>query len=199
MPQANETIERATTAATEDFLPIAGTDHIEFYVGNAKQAAYFYRAALGFELVAYRGPETGTRESASYVLRQNNIRLVLTTALLPSGDVADHVFRHGDGVKSIALLVDDARNAWHETTARGAISALQPHVVRDDYGEACLSAIRLYGDTVHTFVERRSYRGAFLPGFVPVRTPDPLSRPTALLHIDHMVGNVGWGEMNGWV
>ena len=183
----------------QDFLPIHGTDHVEFYTGNAKQSAYFYRAALGFELVAYRGPETGTRESVSYVLEQNKIRLVLTTALQASGEIADHVFRHGDGVRSIALQVDDAKSAWHETMQRGAVSASEPNIVQDSDGEACLSAIRLYGDTIHTFVERRNYRGAFLPGYVRVSTPDPIARPVGLLHIDHMVGNVGWGEMNRWV
>jgi 4-hydroxyphenylpyruvate dioxygenase len=195
--QANELLERTSTS--EDFLPIQGTDHIEFYTGNAKQAAYFYRAALGFELTAYRGPETGLRHAVSYLLEQNKIRLVLTTALQPSGEIAEHVFRHGDGVKSISLLVDDAAKAWRETTQRGAASAEEPHVLRDADGEVTLASIRLYGDTVHTFVERANYKGAFLPGFVRVPGPDPIARPTGLLHVDHMVGNVGWGEMNRWV
>lgn len=202
MPQVSEAVqtrkdERGPGEA--DFLPIQGTDHIEFYTGNAKQAAYFYRAALGFSLVAYRGPETGTRDAVSYVLEQNKIRFVLTTALAPSHLIAEHVRRHGDGVKSIALLVDDARKAWEETTRRGAVSAGEPQTLADSDGEACTSAIRLYGDTVHTFIERKDYRGAFLPGFVGVSTPDPIARPTGLTHVDHMVGNVGWGEMNRWV
>jgi 4-hydroxyphenylpyruvate dioxygenase len=197
-PQVSESVEN-TTAGKDDFLPIQGTDHIEFYTGNAKQAAYFYRAALGFELIAYRGPETGTRDAVSYVLQQNKIRLILTTALQPGGEIADHVVRHGDGVKSIALLVDDAHSAWQETVRRGAVSAAEPRVLTDASGEACVSAIRLYGDTIHTFVERRNYNGAFLPGYVGISTPDPIARPTGLEYVDHMVGNVGWGEMNRWV
>ncbi|HEX4772790.1 MAG TPA: 4-hydroxyphenylpyruvate dioxygenase [Bryobacteraceae bacterium] len=202
MPQASELIGTEVAESTitrDDILPIQATDHIEIYTGNAKQAAYFYRAALGFEWIAYRGPETGTREAVSYVLEQNKIRIVLTTALQPSGQIADHVFRHGDGVKSIALLVDDARAAWNETTSRGALSASAPQLLRDRDGEAYLASICLYGDTVHTFVERNRYHGAFLPGYVRVPGPDRVARPTGLLHIDHMVGNVGWGEMKRWV
>lgn len=197
MPQLTEAVEQSTAAA--DFLPIHGTDHVEFYVGNAKQSTHFYRSALGFELVAYRGPETGMRDSVSYVLEQNKIRFVLTTALQPSGEIAAHVSRHGDGVKSVALLVDDAAAAWRETTRRGALSAFEPKVMEDEDGTVRLSAIKLYGDTIHTFVERRDYRGAFLPGFVPVGGPDRVARSTGLLHIDHMVANVGWGEMRTWV
>ncbi|MBV9404900.1 MAG: 4-hydroxyphenylpyruvate dioxygenase, partial [Acidobacteriaceae bacterium] len=182
-----------------DFLPIQGTDHLEFYVGNAKQAAHFYRSVLGFSLVAYRGPETGTRDRVSYVLEQNKIRFVLTTSLVPSDEIADHVRRHGDGVKSIALWVDDAASAWRETTARGARSVQPPTVIEDENGAACLSAIAIYGDTVHTFVERSAYRGAFLPGFVAVAGPDRVARASGLLHVDHVVGYVGWGEMNRWV
>ncbi len=197
MQPTTELMESAGT--TGDFLPIQGTDHIEFYTGNAKQAAYFYRAAFGFGLVAYRGPETGNRDSVSYVLEQSKIRLVFTTSLKPAGEIAEHVMRHGDGVKSIALLVDDAEKAWRETTRRGAISAAEPYILRDSDGKIRISAIGLYGNTVHTFVERGDYQGAFLPGFVRVPTPDPVARPTGLLHVDHMVGNVGWGEMNRWV
>src|SRR5947209_9873608 len=153
MPQLIEQIERAVPSQS-DFLPIHGTDHAEFYVGNAKQAAYFYRSAMGFRLVAYRGPETGTRDRVSYVLEQSKIRFVLTTPLFPAGDIAEHIFRHGDGVKSIALSVEDAQSAWEQTTMRGAISAQPPVVLKDEYGEARLSAIKLYGDTVHTVVER---------------------------------------------
>ncbi|MBV9081687.1 MAG: 4-hydroxyphenylpyruvate dioxygenase [Acidobacteriaceae bacterium] len=198
MQQVTERTEGPTTSQT-DFLPIHGTDHIEFYVGNAKQAAYFYRAALGFSFVAYRGPETGTRDRVSYVLAQNKIRFVLTTPLQPSGEVADHVMRHGDGVKSIALWVDNAGSAWDETTSRGARSVQAPVTIEDQNGRAKLSAIALYGDTIHTFVERRDYRGAFLPGFADVPGPDRIARPTNLQYIDHVVGNVGWGQMNTWV
>lgn len=198
MPQVTERSEKST-ATQNDFLPIHGTDHVEFYVGNAKQAAYFYRAAMGFSIVAYRGPETGTRHRVSYVLQQNKIRFVLTTPLLPSGEIADHIVRHGDGVRSIALWVDDAESAWEETTRRGARGVQAPVTVEDDSGKGRLSSIALYGDTIHTFVERGGYRGVFLPGFVEVPGPDRVARPTGLIHIDHMVGNVGWGEMNTWV
>ncbi len=198
MPQLTEQAEK-TSATQTDFLPIHGTDHVEFYVGNAKQAAYFYRACMGFALVAYRGPETGTRDRVSYVLEQNKIRFVLTTPLLPTGEIADHVLRHGDGVKSIALWVDEAESAWHETTARGARGIQAPFTMEDERGKARLSSIGIYGDTIITFVERRDYRGAFLPGFREVTGHDRISRPAGLLYIDHMVGNVGWGEMNTWV
>jgi 4-hydroxyphenylpyruvate dioxygenase len=198
MPQLTELSEQVTPTPS-DFLPIHGTDHVEFYVGNAKQAAYFYRAAMGFSIVAYRGPETGTRDRVSYVLQQNKIRFVLTTPLLPSSEIADHILRHGDGVKSIALWVDDAESAWKETTARGARGVEAPFTIQDDHGKARLSSIALYGDTIHTFVERGEYRGAFLPKFIDVPGPDLIARPTGLMHIDHMVGNVGWGQMNTWV
>lgn len=198
MPQLSE--QAGTTPASEaDFLPIHGTDHLEFYVGNAKQAAYFYRACLGFALVAYRGPETGTRDRASYVLEQGKIRFVLTTPLHASGDIADHVLRHGDGVKSIALWVDDSEQAWREATARGARGVQAPLSMEDEHGRARLSSIAIYGDTIHTFVERRNYSGAFLPGFVAIGSGDSVARPVGLLHIDHVVGNVGWGQMNTWV
>jgi 4-hydroxyphenylpyruvate dioxygenase len=198
MPQLTEQAETASTA-NDDFLPIHGTDHVEFYVGNAKQAAFFYRASMGMKLAAYRGPETGTRDRASYVLEQNKIRFVLTTPLFPSGEIADHVFRHGDGVKSIALWVDDAKSAWEETTARGARSVQAPFSIEDEHGKAQLASIAIYGDTIHTFVERRNYDGAFLPGFAAVPGRDQVARPVGLLHIDHAVGNVGWGQMNAWV
>ena len=183
----------------KDFLPLNGTDYVEYYVGNARQAAHFYRTAFGFSLAAYRGPETGTRDRASYVLIQNKIRLVFTTALQPDHPVADHVRLHGDGVRDVALWVDDAEAAWRETTKRGARSVREPETIRDEHGEARISAIAAYGDTIHSFVERRNYRGIFLPGFAPVEGPDRIARPVGLKHIDHMVGNVGWGEMNRWV
>ena len=198
MPQVSERAGTTPGSGT-DFLPIHGTDHVEFYVGNAKQAAYFYRACLGFALVAYRGPETGTRDRASYVLEQGKIRLVLTTPLQGSGEIADHVFRHGDGVESIALWVDDAEQAWRETTGRGARGVQAPFGMEDEHGHARLSSIAIYGDTVHTFVERRNYAGAFLPGFLATGRDDSVARPVGLLHIDHVVGNVGWGQMNTWV
>jgi 4-hydroxyphenylpyruvate dioxygenase len=182
-----------------DFLPLKGIDHLEFYVGNAKQAAYFYRRAFGLALTAYRGPETGTRDRVSYVLEQNQIRFVLTTPLDPESIMAGHILRHGDGVKSIALTVDDAAAAYRETTQRGALGVTSPAVLRDDAGEARLSSIAAYGNTVHTFVERANYRGAFLPGFIAVPGPDPLAQYTGLVSIDHTVGNVGLGEMNKWV
>ena len=182
-----------------DFLPLNGTDHVEFYVGNAKQAAYYYRAAFGMKLVAYRGPETGTRDRTSYVVQQDKIRFVFTTPLQPDSPIAAHIQRHGDGVRDIALWVDDAASAWRETTNRGAVSVQEPTASRDDHGEVRSSAIALYGDTIHTFVERNGYRGAFLPGFVATSADDPVARPAGLRYIDHMVGNVGWGEMNRWV
>jgi 4-hydroxyphenylpyruvate dioxygenase len=194
-----ETLNTVQATTERDFLPLNGTDHVEFYVGNAKQTAYYYRAAFGMALVAYQGPETGTRDRTSYVLQQGRIRFVLTTALTPSHAVAAHVLKHGDGVHSIALWVDDAASAYRETTQRGARGVMEPCVLKDDAGEARLASIAIYGDTVHTFVERKNYRGAFLPGFVPAAQSDPVSRPVGLKHIDHMVGNVGWGEMNHWV
>jgi 4-hydroxyphenylpyruvate dioxygenase len=184
--------------AEADFLPLKGTDHIEFYVGNARQAAYFYRAAFGMSLVAYAGPETGQRDRASYVVQQGKIRFVLTTPLRSGNFLAEHIVRHGDGVRSIALWVDDARSAWRETTRRGAASMAEPHVLRDEHGQAVVSSIRAYGDTIHTFVERSAYNGPFLPGFRAVPS-DPVARPVGLLHVDHMVGNVGWNQMNAWV
>jgi 4-hydroxyphenylpyruvate dioxygenase len=182
-----------------DFLPINGTDYVELYVGNARQSAHYYRSAFGFSLVAYAGPETGMRDRASYVLQQDKIRLVLTTPLGEEGPIASHILKHGDGVHDIALWVDDARSAYRETTSRGAKGILAPEVLNDDAGEVVRSAIAIYGDTIHTFVDRKSYRGVFLPGYRPVAGPDRVSRPTGLRYIDHMVGNVGWGEMNTWV
>jgi len=184
--------------AIPDFLPLKGTDHVEFYVGNARQAAYFYRTAFGMSLVAYAGPETGQRDRTSYVLQQGKIRFVLTTSLHSSDAIAEHVHQHGDGVRVVALWVEDARSAWHETTRRGAISVAEPHVLSDAHGTVVLSSIHTYGDTIHTFVERGVYSGPFLPGFRAI-DKDPVARPVGLLHIDHMVGNVGWHQMNEWV
>ena len=187
------------TQVEKDFLPLNGTDHVEFYVGNARQAAYYYRAAFGFRLAAYRGPETGTRESASYVLVQNKIRFVFTTPLAPEHPAAEHVRLHGDGVRDVALWVDDAESAWRETTARGARSVREPETLRDGDGVARVASIAAYGDTIHSFVERRDYNGTFLPGYRAMEAEDAVARPVGLLHVDHMVGNVGWGEMNRWV
>ncbi|HYW46274.1 MAG TPA: 4-hydroxyphenylpyruvate dioxygenase [Bryobacteraceae bacterium] len=183
----------------KDFLPLNGTDHVEFYTGNARQAAHFYRTAFGFRLAAYRGPETGTRDRASYVLVEGKIRFVLTTPLVPDHPISEHIRLHGDGVRDIALWVDDAESAWRETTGRGARSVREPETLRDAHGEARLASIATYGDTIHTFVERHDYHGVFLPGFEASPGEDTLARPVGLKHIDHMVGNVGWGEMNRWV
>ena len=182
----------------EDFLPLKGTDHVEFYVGNARQAAYFYRAAFGMSLVAYAGPETGRRDRASYVLQQGKVRFVLTTALQTDSEIARHVNKHGDGVSAIALWVDDARQSWLATTSRGAKSVQEPTVLEDEHGRVVTASIAAYGDTVHTFVERTGYLGAFMPGYKAMGE-DKLARPVGLLHIDHCVGNVGWNAMNEWV
>ncbi len=199
MPQSLERTGSASRDAGKDFLPLIGTDYVEFYVGNARQSAHYYRSAFGFRMAAYRGPETGTRDRASYMLTQNRIRLVLTTPLAPDHPIAASVRLHGDGVHDIALRVDDAAAAWRETTLRGARSVREPETLRDDDGEVRLAAIATYGDTIHTFVERAKYNGAFLPGFRVVEDEDVVARPTGLTHIDHIVGNVGWGEMNRWV
>jgi 4-hydroxyphenylpyruvate dioxygenase len=191
-------VQTPNQANVEDFLPLKGTDHVEFYVGNAKQAAYFYRAAFGMKLVAYSGPETGRRDRAAYVLEQGKVRFLLKTALREDSDIARHVAKHGDGVRGISLWVDDARAAWLETTARGAKSAQDPVEMTDEHGKIVTASIQAYGDTVHTFVERKDYTGAFMPGYRAVKE-DTLARPVGLMHIDHCVGNVGWNEMNTWV
>ncbi|HEU5147744.1 MAG TPA: VOC family protein, partial [Chryseosolibacter sp.] len=183
---------------TDDFLPIQGTDHIEFYVGNAKQAAMYYQYCLGFELVAYAGPETGVRDRASYVLRQNKIRFVVTSALRSDSPIAQHVYRHGDGVKVLALWVDDARKSFYETTSRGAIGVGEPKVMKDEFGEVIIASIKTYGDTLHTFVERKNYRGPFMPGY-QARQSGVTAQSVGLQHIDHCVGNVELGKMNEWV
>ncbi len=182
----------------DDFLPLNGTDHIELYVGNAKQSAHYYQHAFGFELVAYAGPETGQREYASYVLQQGKIRLVLTTALNSKSSIAEHVYRHGDGVKVLALWVDDAAKAYTETTKRGAISVIEPKTIADEFGTVVTSSIKTYGDTVHTFVERKNYTGPFLPGYAKATSPFKTT-PIGLKYVDHCVGNVALGEMNKWV
>src|SRR5690242_1065049 len=171
------------TSVERDFLPLNGTDYVEFYAGNARQAAHYYRTAFGFRFAAYRGPETGTRDCASYVLIQNKIRFVLTTPLTPEHPISEHIRLHGDGVRDIALWVDDAESAWRETTRRGARSIREPETLRDHDGEARIASIAAYGDTVHSFVERRNYRGVFLPGFVTTDTEDQVARPAGLQHI----------------
>jgi 4-hydroxyphenylpyruvate dioxygenase len=182
----------------DDFLPINGTDHIEFYVGNAKQTSLFYQHCLGFKLVAYAGPETGVRDRASYVLRQNKITFILTSSLYPNSEISEHVKRHGDGVKVLALTVDDARKSFYETTTRGAEPAFEPKVLKDEFGEVVVSAIKTYGETIHTFVERKNYKGPFLPGYRERQGTADVT-PIGLKHVDHCVGNVELGKMNHWV
>lgn len=181
----------------EDFLPILGTDFVELYVGNAKQAAYYYQHAWGFQPVAYSGLETGRQDSVSYVLQQGKIRIVLTSPLQPSGEINAHIDKHGDGVKFVALWVDDAKKSYEETTKRGAESYVEPYELEDEHGKVVISGIHTYGETVHLFIERGDYQGAFMPGY---RTYAPLAKSpeTGLKYIDHMVGNVGWNEMNKW-
>jgi 4-hydroxyphenylpyruvate dioxygenase len=182
----------------KDFLPINGTDYIEFYVGNAKQAAHFYKTAFGFQSVAYAGPETGVKETASYMIQQGKIRFVLTSAIRSNHPVAHHVLKHGDGVKVLALWVDDAYKAHEETVKRGAQSYLEPETLSDENGEIKRSGICTYGETIHLFIERKNYHGLFLPGFQPYTSaynPEDMG----LLYVDHCVGNVGWHQMNKWV
>lgn len=184
--------------AVADFLPLKGTDFIELYVGNAKQAAHFYKTAFGFQSLAYAGPETGVRDRASYVLVQNKIKLVLTTPLTSDSSIAVHHRKHGDGVKVIALWVDDAYDAFEQTTKRGAKSTLDPVTLSDKHGEVRMSGIQTYGEVEHYFVERTNYKGVFLPGYEPwISNYNP--EETGLLYIDHCVGNVGWNQMNPWV
>ena len=190
------TIDKQTQ--TTDFLPLNGTDYVEFYVGNAKQAAHYYKTAFGFQNLAYAGPETGVRDRASYVLEQGKIRLVLTTPLHSDHPIADHIKKHGDGVKILALSVNDAYDAFKQTTSRGAISFQEPQTLTDEFGEIRVSGIKLYGETVHLFVERKNYHGTFLPGYQKM-TSAYNPPPAGLLYIDHCVGNVGWHKMNEWV
>jgi 4-hydroxyphenylpyruvate dioxygenase len=194
----SKTLMAAAPGTQTDFLPLEGTDYVEFYVGNAKQAAHFYKTAFGFQSLAYAGPETGVKDRASYAIRQNKLTLVLTTPLRAGNAIADHIYKHGDGVKVLALRVPDATKSWHETTSRGAKSYMEPTRLKDDQGEVVLSGIHTYGETVHVFVERKNYNGAFMPGFVEWKTVyNPSS--TGLQYVDHCVGNVGWNQMNKWV
>ncbi|MGR4065845.1 MAG: 4-hydroxyphenylpyruvate dioxygenase [Vulcanimicrobiaceae bacterium] len=188
----------ARTEAAGNPLAQIDWDYIEFYVGNAKQAAHYYMSAFGFEQVAYAGPETGVAGRASYVLEQNKLRFVLTSSLTPDGDISEHVRLHGDGVRDIGIVVSDARAAWEAAIAAGATSVVAPTASRDDFGTVVRAAIATYGDTIHTFVQRDGYRGPFLPGFVESRRSIPRVAKPALLAVDHCVGNVGWGEMDSW-
>ena len=195
-----ETVISNTAAknATQDFLPLQGTDYVEFYVGNAKQAAHFYKTAFGFQSLAYAGPETGVKDRASYAVRQNKLTFVFTTPLRSQNEMADHIYKHGDGVKMLALKVDDAFDAWEQTTLRGAKTYLEPITLKDDSGTVVMSGIHTYGDTVHLFIERKNYDGVFMPGY---RKWESQYNPTdtGLLYVDHCVGNVGWNQMNPWV
>jgi len=191
-----ETVENTTQ--NTDFLPLNGTDYLELYVGNAKQAAHFYKTAFGFQSLAYAGPETGVKDRASYVLVQNKIRLVLTTPLYPEHPISEQLTKHGDGVKIIALWVDDAYKSYHETISRGAETYMEPQTLEDENGVVKMSGIFTYGETVHLFIERKDYRGLFMPGFQKWEShynPDE----TGLLYVDHCVGNVGWNQMDKWV
>lgn len=181
-----------------DFLPINGTDHLEFYVGNAKQSALYYQHCFGLELVAYAGPETGLRDRASYVLQQGKIRFVVTTALQPDSPIALHHVKHGDGIKVLALWVDDATKSFQETILRGAEPDAVPQTFQDEFGEVVISSIKTYGETIHKFVERKNYKGPFLPGYKAVKSSYQ-SKPIGLKYVDHCVGNVELGQMNRWV
>ncbi len=188
--------DQALTA--HDTFPINGTDYVEFYVGNAKQSAIYYQATFGFQMVAYRGPETGSLDVVSYVLQQDKVRFVLTSALRPEHEIARHVALHGDGVKVLALWVDDADKAFRMAVERGAKPAFEPYSAKDEHGEVTLAAIHTYGETIHTLVERRGYNGVFLPGFQAMSSPFAFE-PVGLKYVDHCVGNVELGEMNKWV
>ena len=179
-----------------DFLPLGGTDYVEFYVANAKQAAHFYKTAFGFQSLAYAGPETGMKDKVSYVIRQNKLTFVLTTPLRPGNEIADHIYKHGDGVKFLALKVEDATDAWQQTTQRGGKSFMQPQTLKDESGEVIMSGIHTYGETVHLFIERKNYNGVFMPGFRAWSNPYFKTTDAGLQYVDHCVGNVGWNQMN---
>jgi 4-hydroxyphenylpyruvate dioxygenase len=188
----------SSAAPVADPFPINGTDYIEFYCGNAKQASHYYRTAFGFQLVGYSGPETGVRDRASYLMVQDKVRFVLSTALGPESPIAEHQQRHGDGVRDLALWVDDCRQAFRYAVDHGAVVVQEPTVLSDEHGEVVRAAIRTYGDTIHSLIERRNYRGLFLPGFRPV-TPRYQPASVGLRYVDHCVGNVELGQMNVWV
>jgi len=189
-----------TTSSNKiDFLPLLGTDYIEIYVSNARQAAYFYKSAFGFESLAFSGLETGKKDRESYVVVQNKIKIVLTSPLTSDSIIGEHVQKHGDGIKTVAFWVDDATAAYNKTIEKGAISYMEPTEERDEDGVVIRSGIKTFGETVHLFIERKNYTGAFLPGYKAWSTPAYNPETIGLKHIDHMVGNVGWGKMNYWV
>ena len=192
------TLEIPTIDTNNDFMPLLGTDYVELYVGNAKQAAHYYKTAFGFQSLAYAGPETGVRDRSSYVLIQEKMRLVLTSPLSSTHPIAEHHKKHGDGVKVLALWVDDAYKAYEEATKRGGKSYMEPQTLTDENGEVRLAGIHTYGEVVHIFVERKNYKGVFMPGFVEWKS-DYNPKPTGLKYVDHCVGNVGWNQMNPWV
>lgn len=193
-----ETQVHTKTQSNTDTFPINGTDYIEFYVGNAKQTALYYQHCFGYELVAYKGPETGSKDVVSYVLKQDKIRLVITASLTGSDEIAKHVAQHGDGVKVLALWVDDAKDAYYKALDKGAESAFEPHTIEDQFGTIVLAAIKTYGETIHTMVERKNYNGSFMPGFVAKQSEAPV-KSIGLKYVDHCVGNVELGDMNKWV
>jgi 4-hydroxyphenylpyruvate dioxygenase len=190
--------KRGDQALEKDFLPLNGTDYIEFYVGNARQAAYYFQSAFGFQPLAHAGLETGLHDRESYVVVQDKIRLVLTSPLIKDTEIGRHIDQHGDGVRVVALWVDNATLAYQETVQRGARSYMEPTTLEDESGKVVCSGIHTYGDTVHVFVERKAYTGVFLPGFKEWK-PEYQPAEVGLRYVDHMVGNVGWGEMNTWV
>jgi 4-hydroxyphenylpyruvate dioxygenase len=198
--QTGAHINKDAYAEAQDFLPLKGIDHVEFWVGNARQASAYFRALWGFTPTAFSGLETKVRDRASYVIQQNDIRFVITAPLTPDGEIAEHVHHHGDGVKDIAFAVDDVESAWRETTKRGAISVLEPSEI--DGGEDGVlrrSAVRTYGDVIHSFIDRNDYHGAFAPGYRKIKNPGPAAQGLSLLEVDHCVGNVSLGEMNKFV
>ncbi len=193
------TLQSIKDSKSQDFMPINGTDYVELYVGNSKQAAHFYKTAFGFQSLAYAGLETGLKDRESYVVVQDKIRLVLTSPLKSGTEIGKHIDKHGDGVKVVALWVDDATYAYETAIARGAKSYMEPTIEKDNTGNVVRSGIYTYGETVHIFVERKDYEGVFLPGFTNWETPDYNPAPTGLKYVDHMVGNVGWNQMDHWV
>jgi 4-hydroxyphenylpyruvate dioxygenase len=197
-PRRRRRISVSATDTTRDRFPILGYDAVEFWVGNAKQAAHYYRTAFGFRLVGYAGPETGVRDRASYVLEQRAVRFVLTTALTADHEITRHQARHGDGVRDVAFTVPDAEEAFRIAVERGATPHHDPEVREDEHGKVVVAAIRTYGDTIHSFVQRGDYAGIYLPGYAPVTSEDRLAEPVGLSGIDHVVCNVGWGEMDDW-
>jgi 4-hydroxyphenylpyruvate dioxygenase len=189
---------KAVVQSTADFLPLHGTDYVELYVGNAKQSAHYYKTAFGFQDYAYAGPETGVKDKVSYVLIQDKMRLMLTTPLKSDHPISEHIKKHGDGVKVLALMVDDAYDAYEQTTSRGGKSYVEPHTIQDENGEVRISGIHTYGEVVHLFIERKNYKGVFMPGFKKY-TSNYQPSSVGLKYVDHCVGNVGWNQMNPWV